>query len=208
MAKDMMGLYRKHFVDKRDERLGLFVLMADHFAVRGALYPGSFTHLTPSFVFPVTCFVDTDRRAARFFADPSVLDFVKRRKIYAEEPLVRFHHADYAQGLNEEDGVFDLLISQYAGFVSRSCKRYLKINGYLLANNSHGDASMASIDADYELVAIIHRRGEKYSLSEADLGSYLVPKKDTAITKEYLERIQKGVGYKRRAFSYVFQRVA
>lgn len=154
MAKDVLDLYQKHFVDKSDERLGLFVLMADHFAVRGALYPGSFTHLTPSFVFPITCFVDMDRRAARLFEDPSVLDFVKRRKIYDEEPSVRFHYADYSQGLNEYDGIFDLLISQYAGFVSQGCKRYLRINGYLLANNSHGDASMASIDSDYEADAV------------------------------------------------------
>ncbi len=61
---------------KQDERLGLFVLLADSFGIRSALYPGSFTHLTPAFVFPTTCFVDTDRRAARFFEDPAVLDLV------------------------------------------------------------------------------------------------------------------------------------
>ncbi len=207
MAKNVLDLYQQHFVGKSDERLELFVLLADHFALRSALYPGSFTHLTPSFVFPIACFVDTDRRAARFFQDPSVLNFVKQRRRYDEEPVVRFHHSDYSQGFDEDDGSFDLLISQYAGFVSQECKRYLRFNGYLLANNSHGDAGMASIDPDYQLVAIINRRGERYRLSEKDLGSYFVPKKEIDITREYLERTKRGVGYKKTSFSYVFQRI-
>jgi hypothetical protein len=208
MRKNALDLYQKHFVDKADERLGLFVLLADSFGVRSALYPGSFTHLTPAFVFPTTCFVDMDRRAARFFEDPAVLDLIGQRKIYEEQPKVRFHQADFASGFAEADGTYDLLISQYAGFVSRSCKRYLRPNGYLLVNNSHGDASMASLDADYELIAVVNRRGEKFSLTDKDLGSYFVPKKEMEITQEYLEGIKRGVGYKKSAFSYVFIKVA
>jgi hypothetical protein len=208
MAKDVLSLYQKHFVDKSDERLGLFVLMAKRFAIRSALYPGSFTHVTPSFVFPVTCFVDMDRRAEQFFNDPVVVCFVRCQKHYIEEPLIRFHHVDYSLGFEERDRGFDLLISQYAGFVSRDCKRYIRANGYLLANNSHGDAGMASIDSDYELVAVINRRGESYSLSEEGLDDYFIPKRDIKITKDYLEQLKRGVGYKRSAFSYVFRRIA
>lgn len=182
--------------------------MAEHFAVQSALYPGSFVHLTPAFVFPVTCFVDTDKRAARFFADPVVLDFAKRQKSYDQDPMIRFHKADYARRIDEGDDTFDLLISQYAGFVSQACKRYLRINGLLLANNSHGDASMASIDSDYRLIAVVNRRGERFSLSQKDLSAYFVPKREVEITRQYLEQTQRGVGYKKSAFSYVFQRVA
>ena len=208
MQKKVPDLYRKHFMDKGDERLGLFVLLADSFSVRSALYPGSFTHLTPAFVFPTTCFVDMDRRAAHFFEDPGVQDLVRQRKIYEEEPTVRFHRADFANGFAEDDGAYDLLISQYAGFVSQSCKRYLRPNGFLLANNSHGDASMASIDTDYDLIAAVNRRGEKFSLTDKDLGTYFVPKREMEITKEFLEDIKRGVGYKKSAFSYVFKKVA
>ena len=208
MAKNVLDLYEKHFIDKSDERLGLFVLMANHFAIGSALYPGSFTHLTPSFVFPITSFVDLDQRAARFFEDPRVLDLVNRRKIYDKEPLVRFHHRDYSQSLNEDEGIFDLLISQYAGYVSQECRRYLRISGFLLANNSHGDASMASIDPNYQLIAAINRRGERYGLTEKHLGGYFIPRSDIEVTREYLGRIKRGVGYKKSAFSYVFQRVA
>ena len=208
MPKNGLDLYRKHFVEKQDERLELFILLAVSFGINSALYPGSFTHLTPAFVFPTTCFVDTDRRAARFFEDPAVFDLLKQRKIYKEQPTVRFHRADFAGGFDEPDGYYDLLISQYAGFVSQSCKQYLRPNGYLLVNNSHGDAGMASLDADYELIAAVNRRGEKFSLTDSDLGSYFVPKKAIEITKEYLESINRGVGYQKSAFSYIFKKAA
>jgi hypothetical protein len=208
MVEVIPELYRAHYVDKSDERLGLFVLLKDLFSIRSALYPGSFTHLTPSFVFPITCFVDTDRRAQRFFQDPAVLELATRRKSYQAAPIIRFHHADYSQGFDEPPGTFDLLISQYAGFVSRACKRYLRVGAYLVANTSHGDAAMASIDDDYELVGVIRRRGEWFRWIMSDLEPYLTPKKDVAVTVDHLERTRRGVAYKKSAFSYVFQRIA
>jgi hypothetical protein len=66
---------------------------------------------------------------------------------------------------------------------------------------------MASIDPDYDLVGIIKRRGEKFSLAESDLDSYFVPKRDIDITKEYLEHIGRGVGYTKSGFSYLFKRL-
>ena len=77
----------------------------------------------------------------------------------------------------------------------------------LLANNSHGDASMAWLDQDLALVAAINRRGERFSLVETNPDSYFVPKRDHPITREYLERTKRGVAYTRSAFGYVFRRV-
>jgi hypothetical protein len=207
MTTDAPELYRKHFIAKADERLDLFTLLGERFAIGSALYAGSFTHITPAFVFPETCFVDMDRRAARFFTDPAVRAFVCTRKHYPEEPTIRFHQADYAQGFAENDGSFDLLISQYAGFVSQGCKRYLRIGGYLLANNSHGDAGLAAIDPDYRFLAIINRHDEHFSLAEHDLETYFVPKKPISLTREYLEQLGRGIGYTRTAWAYVFERV-
>ena len=183
-------------------------LVAASFAVsRCALYPGSFTHVTPAFVYPHTCFVDTERRAERFFAEPAVRDYVNERKVYSEEPRIRFHRADYVQELPEAKESYDLLISQYAGFVSQHCKQYLKVGGMLLVNNSHGDASMARLDQDFALVGAINRRGERLTMVEKRLDSYFVPKRDRTITREYLERTKRGVAYTRSAFGYVFRRV-
>ena len=74
-------------------------------------------------------------------------------------------------------------------------------------NNSHGDASMSSIDEDYVLVAVIMRRSGKYRLTEKDLDSYFVPKSKVNITKEYVEKIQRGIGYKKSGSVYLFRRV-
>lgn len=207
MTRDAASLYNEYYAQPSDERLGLFTLMADRFGCKSALYPGSFDHVTPAFVFPRTCFVDMDSEAARFFADPGLSELVAQRKEYEEGASVRFHAADYEEGQAEADESFDLLISLNAGFVSQHCKRYLKVGGVLLVNNLHGDASMARLDPDYALVGAVNGRGERFSLVETDLASYFVPKRDLAVTREYLTRTRRGVAFTRRAFAYAFQRV-
>lgn len=207
MVKDPIALYREFFVDRDFERLDLFRTLAERFGVQSALYPGSFVHITPSFVCPVATYVDTDKRTKRFFASPAVLEYIKARKTYPQDPKVTFYASDYYEAIDEPDESCDLLISQYAGFVSQPCKRYLKVGGLLLANNSHGDASMAFLDDDYALKAVVIRRDGKHRISERNLDTYFVPKKPIEVTKAYLEQIQKGIGYKKTASSYLFQRI-
>ncbi len=205
--KDPIDLYKEYFVHREYERLDLFQLLAERFGVTSALYPGSFVHITPSLVFPKTTYVDMDKRAKQFFQSMEVLDFVAQNKMYPQRSEMTFHPADYRQALAEPDESYDLLISQYAGFISNHCKRYLKINGVLLANNSHGDASMASIDPDYEFIGAILRDKGKHRISEKELDTYFVPKKPVDVSQEYLEQTQKGIGYRKTASSYLFRRV-
>jgi hypothetical protein len=205
--QDAPALYREHYIDKVFERLDLFQLLAARYGIESALYPGSFVHITPSLIYPVTTYVETDARAKAFFADPAVDAFINRRKIYDREPEVTFHAADYRRDFGEQEEHFDLLISQYAGFVSQLCKHYLKIGGLLLANNSHGDASMASIDDDYALIAVVNRRKGKHRLSEQNLDAYFVPKAEVEVTREYIQKLGRGIGYTKSASSYVFRRV-
>jgi hypothetical protein len=107
--------------------------------------------------------------------------------------------------LPEPPGSFDLLISQWAGFVSQACKPCLRAGGLLLVNNSHGDASMASIDGDFRFVAAVTARGGRFRLIEKDLDRYFVPKSDVEITPEYLIEIRRGIGYTKTAWAYVFE---
>ena len=207
MAKNIFDLYEQHFVDKEFERLELFQLLREKYSVISAIYPGSFVHVTPSFVFPVTAYVETDKRAKKFFENPGLHDFVQERKTYPEDPVIKFFAQDYQQSIAGEEQRYDLLISQYAGFVSKHCKQYLKIGGTLLANNSHGDAGLASIDADFKFIGVILKRGDKYRISEKNLAEYFIPKKAVEITPEYLEEIQKGIGYTKTASSYLFRKV-
>lgn len=130
----------------RGDLVGLFTALAADFDITRVLYPGSYIHLAPSFVFSSVTYVDTDKRAEKFFSDrSSIAALVEQRKRYDGPAELTFHHADYRTDLEAPEQGFDLLVSLYAGFVSQACKRYLRPSGWLVANNSHGDASMASI---------------------------------------------------------------
>lgn len=203
-----MELYRKYHAERSDERLELFRGLVDDFGVSSALYPGSFVHVTPSFVIPHVVFVDSDARAEKFFGDPTTLELVDRRREYEQKPVVRFHRADYAEAVDEAESSFDLLISQYAGFVSRDCKRYLKVGGYLVANNSHGDASMARLDPAYRLVAVYRRRGERFIFTFDELDTYMIPKSGEEPTVASLEKHVRGPAFTRQVAGYVFSRSA
>lgn len=202
-----ISLYKKYHIDKNDERLDMFLILREKFNIKSALYAGSFVHTTPSFAIPKVIYVDTDKQARDFFNDLSIHEFVSKKKLYNEDSMIFFHHKDYRKDFGEPTESFDLLISQYAGFVSQFCKKYLKIGGILLANNSHGDASMASIDTNYKFIGVLNKRRNKYSFSEKNLDSYFIPKKPREITREYLEKIKRGVGYTKSPTAYVFKRI-
>lgn len=207
MTKTSLNLYDKYFLERQFERLDLFEIISEHFHVQRVLYPGSFVHVTPSFVFSDVVYVDNDNQAKQFFNKPELSTFIEERKIYPQDAKVTFHFADYRISFDEAVASFDLLISQYAGFVGQECKQYLKVGGLLLANNSHGDAGMAAIDDDYELMAVFFMKNGNYHMNTKNLDTYFVPKSQLKITKEYLEKLQKCIGYKKTASVYLFQKV-
>lgn len=188
------------------DRMLLFAAVADAFEIERVLYPGSWVDVAASFVFPDVVYVDTDSRAARFFADGAgVAELVEAKRRYAETPRIEFHAADYGSEFGAADRSFDLLVSLYAGFVSRACAQYLRGGGLLLVNNSHGDASMASIDPGFELIGAVNRHKDGYRLTTRNLGGYLVPKRDVRVTPELLEKTGKGVAYTRSPAAYLFR---
>ncbi len=204
--KDIPRLYQQYHVERKDERLELFEIIRTEFCAHCFLYPGCFVHITPAFVFPNATFVDTDKRSRKFFDDQRTLAFVEALKRYKERPKLQFLSRDYSQELSI-DRNYDLLVSQYAGFVSEKCKRYLRKGGMLVANNSHGDASLASIDNDFRLIAVIQRRGEHFWISRTRLDEYFVPAKNVQVTRMLLYSTKRGVGYKRAASNYVFEKM-
>ena len=206
MTKSSLALYQKYFLDRQFERQDLFQIIADRFTIQRVLYPGSFVHITPSFVFPDVVYVDNDRQARKFFDASEIYEFIAQKKHYSQIAQVHYHFADYRNGFDEDLDSFDFLISQYAGFVGQYCKKYLKTGGLLLANNSHGDAGMAAIDNDYQLIAVFFLRKGKYSIRETNLDEYFIPKSPIQVTKEYLERLQKGIGYKKVGNAYLFRK--
>ena len=66
---ESLKLYNKYHADNDNERLDLFQLLAEKYGIEKALYPGCFVHITPSFIYPSVTYVDTDKRASKFFSD-------------------------------------------------------------------------------------------------------------------------------------------
>jgi hypothetical protein len=188
------------------DRLRLFATVGDFTGDTSVLYPGSFVDVSASFVFSPVTFVDNDGQAARFFADTAgVYEIISSHRRNGNKAEWRFLHADYRSEIDLAHRSFGLLISLYAGFVSDHCTRYLQPGGWLLVNPNHGDAAMASIDPRYRLAAVINARSDRYKVSEADLDSYMIPKRPTKITPELLHRTGRGIAYTRSPFAYLFQ---
>lgn len=204
-------LYATYHIDRDDERAKLFAVVAGEYHPSNGLYPGCFVHVTPSFYVERMVYVDSDLRAERFFDSGEALQLVAQRKEYQGNAEITFYRQDYTKPLKLQEGTIDLLISQYAGFISEHCKRYLRSGGILIANNSHGDAGLAACDPDFELAGVIHRRGERFRLSHDELSEYFIPKSNRLPTdrdelRKYIKELGRGIGYTKTATDYLFRR--
>ena len=92
--------------------------------------------------------------------------------------------------------------------MSEHCTRYLRSGGILLVHNSHGDASLASLDPCYELLGVITGRGGRYRARTAPLAEYLVPKRGFPPTAGELRRSKRGIAYTHAPYAYLFRRAA
>lgn len=196
-----------------DDRIRLFEAVGGVVDPESVLYAGSYVDIAPSVVFDDVEYVDIDKRAARFFEqEDDVRDLIARKREAfgnrvptRDDFRFRFQHRSYEEPL-DIDGSVQLLVSLYAGFISEHCTRYLAPGGWLLANDSHGDASMASLDSDYDLVAVVDSTGGGYRLNADDRESYLVPKRGEPPAVDGLHDTGRGFAYTRSPFAYLFQR--
>lgn len=196
------GYHQRHPGDRHR----LFTAVAAAFDISTALYPGCYVDVTPSFVLDSVTYLDVDRRAAQFFADTDGVDEIIGSHRNGGAPAEwSFQQADYTSRLTLPERHYDLLISLYAGFVSEHCTRHLRPGGLLLVNPSHGDTAMAGLDPRYRLVAAVTSRDGAYTVRNRDLDAYLIPKRDTEITRETLHASNRGIAYTKPAFAYVFE---
>lgn len=207
MRKDPITMYHK-YVNGGWDRWSLIEAVVSTYNIKSAIYPGSYIHITPSFIIPDVVYVDSDKKAKRFFSSEEVYDFINEEKTYEGDAKVKFYPSNYSKDFLEDGQSFDLMISQYAGFISQACKKYLKHEGILVANNSHGDAGVAFHDVDYTLIAVANNRKGKWVISDRDLESYFIPQKDINVTKEYLLTLNRGLGYKKSAGVYIFRKTS
>ncbi|MBW8173152.1 hypothetical protein K0651_08840 [Ornithinimicrobium sp. Arc0846-15] len=197
--------------EKQDKHSGdrarLFRVIGAHTQAERVLYPGSYVDVAPSFVFPQVTYVDVDRRSAAFFRDSAgVREIIAANPPSPAEPEFEFFHQDYTQPLDVPDASYDLLVSLYAGFISQACVNKLRIGGLLLANASHGDAAMASMDDRFRFVGVVILEDDNYRVETNHLDAYLQQKKSTTITRAGLREWGKGLTYTKSAFAYLFER--
>jgi len=198
-------LYKQYFIDKQDERNMLFEKLANHYNPLKGLYPGSFTHITPSLYISDMTYVDSDSRIARFFHDPEVRAYLEHHKTYPDAMKLCGIQADFTERLPLPENSYDMLFSFYAGLISQHCKRYIKEGGILVCNNSHGDSSICFTDSDYRLVGVVNRKGDTFTISQKDLETYFQKRDGTPIDREKVERRLTGENFTRKAFAYIFR---
>ncbi|MDC7225936.1 MAG: hypothetical protein PQJ61_04130 [Spirochaetales bacterium] len=198
-------LYKQYFIDKSDERKELFKKINDLYKPQNCIYPGSFVHISPSFYIRKMTYIDADKRISSFFNNEAVLDYIKLNKIYDGPPSINAFQADYTSNLPINESAFDIMFSFYAGFISQSCKKYLKDMGLLVCNNSHGDASIAYTDQDYELIAVVKRYGDKFNITDKDLDDYFIKKDGTAIDIEKVLNEMRGENFIKKGYAYIFK---
>ena len=203
----MLNLYEKYHSKKEYTSIGLFREIKKIFNPKRILYPGCYVHITPSLIFPDVVYVDSFRNTQEFYESFEVREFIEKNKEYSERAKLRFYHQDYNKDIPEDLKSFDVVISQYGWFVGKAVKKYLGKEGILVCNNSHGDASMASMDPEYELIAIYNRRSdEKFSISSKNLQEYMIPKKKIKATRESIEKTMKGIPYTKSPSGYIFRK--
>jgi len=200
-------LYQKYYINREYEQVDLFRLLRDEFGIKSAIYPGSYIHISPSFILPKTCYIDSDKNAKKFFKNENYREYINQRKEYSEATEIQFFGQSYNKLIPDLVNKFDLLISQYAGYISKPCKDYLKIGGKLLVNNSHADAGLAYLDDDYKFIAAVYKSKGKYRISHSSLEEFFIPKKEIKDIREYLIKTGKGLGYKKTAPLYLFEKI-
>lgn len=207
MNKNIIEMYTE-YGRKIGERLGPFTAITKEYNIDRALYPGSYIDITPSLAIPEVLYVDTDKKAKRFFNDMQVIEqYINSNKKFKKEARIGFQGTDFYKPLKSEDNYFDLMISLYAGFISQGCKRYLKIGGVLIANDSHGDATLAYKDEDFEFVGVVVYKKGRYIIDCTKNERYFKMKSNKPINMDRVREKMTGPKYAYQTEYYLFRKI-
>ncbi|MDH8678160.1 hypothetical protein QE109_08375 [Fusibacter bizertensis] len=193
------------FIDYRNsigDRMPLYKSVTDTFEIQRALYPGSHVDIMPSFVIPSVIYMDSFKGTIEFFKKMEIIrGYVETNKAYYKDLEITFIEGDY--NLKYDIQPVDLIISQFAGFVGQATKAYLKVGGILLCNDSHGDATLAYCDSDYEFVGVVNANG---IIDTENLEKYFKFARSRDIDLEKVRKTMKGPNYKTKADNYIFRK--
>lgn len=193
----------KEYVAKTGNRLDLYRLIASTYNIKSAIYPGSHIDIDPSLVIQKVIYVDNFKGAVKFFKNREIIqEFLDKSKEYSQSCQFDFIASDYTKPLEIE--MFDLIISQYAGFVGQATKKYLKVGGILLCNDSHGDATLSKFDKDFELIGVIVGSNK---LKTTNLDEYFKLPKEKTVNLDIVKSKMKGLKYLKSEDNYIFRKL-
>ncbi|SEI88885.1 hypothetical protein SAMN04488113_12921 [Alkalibacterium gilvum] len=194
--------FYEDYISKIGKRKALYKKVINDFDVSSVLYPGSHIDISPSFIIPNVTYIDNFKGAIRFFKDIDAVNmYIDEQKDYKEKSEAKFIGKNYYDNLDIEP--VDLVISQYAGFVGQATKDYLKKDGILLCNDSHGDATLAYCDEDYIFIGIVDSHNQ---VSCRNLDHYFKLPKEKAIDSDRVKDKMKGLRYTKTANNYLFKK--
>jgi hypothetical protein len=181
------------------------------------LYPGCHRHITASLVFPHVDYVDCDSKVKNVYEDAAVREWILSET--KKSPEWTFTCASFASPLpagrfSLEN--YDLVISLSAGLIAKPCAGYLKEGGFLLVNDSHGDASAAYVlqneAARFQLTATWDT--DTSSWSTTDLEDYFVTTKGEVLSEAQAGEVSRIGSKSKRSFQfrqespfYLFQKI-
>lgn len=200
----MMNIVNEFNVYKKSigDRTSLYKIIAQNFQVKRALYPGSHIDIMASFVISDVIYIDNFKETIKFFKEmDAILRLIENNKTYEVNPQIVFFEGDYRNSFDIEP--VDLIISQFAGFVGQDTKHYLKDGGILLCNDSHGDATLAYCDGDYEFIGIVNSMNV---IETENLNIYFQFSRKRPIDIEKVRTTMKGPNYKVKADNYLFKK--
>lgn len=188
-------------MSKIGDRNTLFNMVAKEYKINRALYPGSHIDISPSLFIPDVTYIDNYKGTIQFFKKIREIEtYLNNNKNYHEKCNIVFYGRDYRDEIIMDQ--VDMIISQYAGFVGQATKQYLKEDGILLCNDSHGDATLAYLDEEYILITVID---EKNTLSTKNLDKYFTLKSKSYIDEKTVRTTMKGPKYDVQATNYIFR---
>ncbi len=192
----------KNYVDKIGNRKNIYKIVKDTFDLKSAIYPGSYIDIVPSLILEEVIYIDNFKKANTFFKQKNeIVKYIEENKEYSNPSYINFIYDDYSKVSNIE--MVDLIISQYAGFVGQEIKQFLKIGGILLANDSHGDATLAYLDESYQFIATL----DNDIINFDNLEKYFFLSRKRMINLSEVNEKQKGPKYINNAQNYIFKKI-
>jgi len=192
----------KNYVDKIGNRKNIYKIVKDIFDLKSAIYPGSYIDIVPSLILEEVTYIDNFKKANTFFKQKNeIAKYIEENKEYSNPSYINFIYDDYSKVSNIK--MVDLIISQYAGFVGQETKQFLKVGGILLANDSHGDATLAYLDESYQFIATL----DNNIINFDNLEKYFSLSRKRMINLSEVNEKQKGPKYINNAQNYIFKKI-